>query len=583
MGMEKAVRPTSWFLLYVLVFFYAQHYFAYDYFYAEQFEFFRFSRDYALETISQWGGLASYLSAFLVQFFVIPGVGAAVAAGLFVAVAWEWRCIWKKLASSDALFLFYLLPSLWLLWVGTDFNYYWSCAIGLWIALWLLRLCLSIPSAKWRLLGMAVLFLPGYYALGPWMLLSALGVILAGLCSRHWMFGGLLLWCILGICIFHYACVVAEGRFLWTLDAYYCPKLAFPAASWYMVAVCLLNVALALGLPRGIRMRGTWAWLSPFAQCALLVFICYKGTPQFYSVQNGIAKQLDYYARTGQWQKILDLPGLRADANLMHACYQNLALAELDRLGDDLLHYRQCGSRGLVLPWNRSHASSTLLSDVYYCMGNMALAQEMAFEGMVVSKNGLTPRLLLRLVQTNLIYGYDAVAEKYIRLLEDTWAYASEASHYRQFLHHPERLEADAELGGRKRCMEKTGGVTNDHQVMENLLQIMRSNPSWRPAHQYYGAICLLNKDKEGIAYFLEKYGEAPALHPMPQAFQEAVILVHEKEEEVWSNYGVSPEVATRFKAYRQAVLATRNDRNAVRKLQREFGDTYWFYYMFMR
>ena len=47
-----------------------------------------------------------------------------------------------------------------------------------------------------------------------------------------------------------------------------------------------------------------------------------------------------------------------------------------------------------------------LLSDIYYQMGNVALAQEMAFEGMIASERAVNPRLLLRLIQTNLIYGY---------------------------------------------------------------------------------------------------------------------------------------------------------------------------------
>ena len=100
-----------------------------------------------------------------------------------------------------------------------------------------------------------------------------------------------------------------------------------------------------------------------------------------------------------------------------------------------------------------------LLSDVYYQMGNLALAQEMAFEGMIASERAVNPRLLLRLIQTNLIGGNDAVAEKYISLLEETCMYAEQAGAYRRFLHHPELLRQDAELGPRQACVQHASGL----------------------------------------------------------------------------------------------------------------------------
>lgn len=582
--LSKVIRPIGWMGLYLLVAGYCQYFFAYDYFYAEQFEFFRFSTDYAVESVLQWAGLSSYLAAFLMQFFVVPYVGAAVAALLFMAVAWEMRCVWKKMTGTTGSPLLYLLPSLALLWIETDFNYCWGGSVALWLALLLLHLCLLVPSFGKRLGCMALLFVPGYYAIGPWMLIAATGILFNGLSEHRWLSLLLVLWCLFWAVLYYIAGVVPEMRFLFTPSSYYHPKLALPMVGWYAGAACLLNLLAAWGWGKRVQAWPDWLTAVSFTcQMAFATFLCHWGTSRYHSSQNYIAKALDYHCRAGQWQKILDLPGLRAGSNLMHACYQNLALAELGRLGDDLLDYGQCGSRGIVLPWNRTTGSSMLLSDVFYRMGNVALAQEMAFEGMIVSPKGITPRLLIRLVQTNLIYGYHAVAEKYIRLLEQTWAYAATASRYRQFLYYPERLDADEELGGRKRCMEMASGLTNDHQVLDNLLQIMRSNPSWRPAFLYYGAICLLNKDVNAFRDFIENHKEAPGLHPLPGIFQEAVILVHEHESGHWASYGVTPETIARFKAYRQAVSAARKGQNSVGRLQREFGNTYWYYYMFKR
>lgn len=582
--LKKWVQPVGWILLYLLAWGYCQYYFAYDYFYAEQFEFFRFSGDYAADTLSQWGGLSTYLAAFLLQFFLVPYVGAAVSALLFVGIGWTLRGVWLRMAGTVQWPLLYLLPSLLLLWAGTDFAYRWAGTVGLWLALACLYLCLWPKSFRIRTVCMALLFVPGCYLIGPWMWVAAWGVLLSGLARRRWVVGWLLPWCVLWMWLFYYQEAVPEWRFLLTPDAYYHPKLSFPVIGWYVVAACLLNLLLAAVWGRcRFSLRTGWKWALVAVQGVLLLGLWAGGTSRFYFPKNRVVKQLDYHARLGQWQQMLEVPGLRAGANFLHACYQNYALAALGRLGDDVLDYPQCGTRGLVLAWDRSNASSMLLSDIHYLMGDIALSQEMAFEGMIASVNGMTPRLLLRLVQTNLIYGYDAVAEKYIRLLEQTWGYASQATHYRQFLYHPERLAEDAELGARKRCIGQTSGLTNDNQTMDNLLQVMHSNPSWRPAFLYYGTICLLNKDVKLFRSFIEGLQDAPGLQPLPDKFQEAVILLHEHDEEAWRQYKVTPEVAARFKAYRQAVYAFRKGQLSMVSLREHFGHTYWFYYMFNR
>ena len=58
----------------------------------------------------------------------------------------------------------------------------------------------------------------------------------------------------------------------------------------------------------------------------------------------------------------------------------NMALARKGILADEAFKYTQHGPRGLMVAWNKSTTISALLSDVYFTMGNVAAAQEMAFE-----------------------------------------------------------------------------------------------------------------------------------------------------------------------------------------------------------
>ena len=92
----------------------------------------------------------------------------------------------------------------------------------------------------------------------------------------------------------------------------------------------------------------------------------------------------------------------------------NLALACQGELGDKLFHYPQQGKGGLLPEWNSTVPGAIVLSDICYQMGDLSSAQKFAFEGYVSSVDG-TRVFLQRLVQTNILTGAYAVAEKYIR------------------------------------------------------------------------------------------------------------------------------------------------------------------------
>lgn len=117
-------------------------------------------------------------------------------------------------------------------------------------------------------------------------------------------------------------------------------------------------------------------------------------------------------------------------------------------LGDKLFHYPQQGKGGLLPEWNSTVPGAIVLSDICYQMGDLSSAQKFAFEGYVSSVDG-NPRLLQRLVQTNILTGAYAVAEKYIRILEQTLFYKEWAAEWRKYLYRDDLVEEEPSLGGK--------------------------------------------------------------------------------------------------------------------------------------
>ena len=235
--LNRAGQTAGWLLVFILMTGYCQHYFAYNYFYAEQFYLFRFDSDYAWQTLSQPGGVVTYLAAFLTQFFFYTYAGAVLSALLFTMIAWQMSRYWKRIAPNILAPLFYFLPSVALLWIQTDFNYHWEGTLALWISLLMLDVCLAVRKNlfRWVITGAWAIF--GYYFVGPYGLLTVAGVVMADLFTRQtsqkWWALCLLLFAGIVPLTLYYKDVVLEWRFLLTSDAYYHSRLNPPAMLAY--------------------------------------------------------------------------------------------------------------------------------------------------------------------------------------------------------------------------------------------------------------------------------------------------------------------------------------------------------------
>ena len=114
----------------------------------------------------------------------------------------------------------------------------------------------------------------------------------------------------------------------------------------------------------------------------------------------------------------------------------------------------------------------------------------------------------------------------------------------------------------------------------DDLIDIMRSNTSFRPAFEYYIAFCLLSGDLATLSLMLDEFVGAPALSPMPRPCQEAVLMMHEANPEQARAYGVDDTVMEQFQQFRALARQRRSNPSAAQQLRFNFGNTYWYYYL---
>lgn len=574
--MGKWIRYGLYVSASLLLFVLFQQQCAYDFFYAEQLRTFLFSEAYARELLAQPGGVLEYLASFLVQFYVYDYVGPLATSLLFFLIVWlcdKWleKCGLSSLAPLGSV----LLGGLYII-LELDMEFKTEGTLAIVTCLAILNLYVRMNSFKLRL-GLLVLGTPLFYwVMGPAVLALVACVCLWETSNRIWGIWGLMLWGFLPMALWWYMGDCGEARIVFLPDAYYNVHLT-PQMKLYYPWYLLLMMAAIACVWRLFRLSWSFKKWTPLmdgiqivvaAGCFFYLFGLAHGAYQYQM------KRLDCYRVRGEWDKILS-EKLISSKNDLHACYQNLALAQKGVLADSLFHYPQCPPNGLVVNWSGSRQHSDLLSDVFWLQGNVALSQKMAFDAMYFSRCFMHPRLMLRLIETNLVLGEYTVAEKYIRLCEQSHYYAAQATEYRKYLPGAGQQPLEGALQEKRECLPQA-----EEAILSNFYNDMKyvllSGSNHQPAVQYLGCKLLLDNNLDGFKYFVENVCDIQQLKPMPKHFQEALLLIYDEEQ--CKAYGVEEPVIARYKDFKKRIEGSKTRENAAAIFRAGFNKTFWLH-----
>lgn len=574
-----------WLIVFGALFAFLQMCFEYHFYYIEQSQLFLFSEVYIRNKLLLPGGFSMLVAEFLVQFFIRPYVGALVTAALLTGVGVCTAGIVKRIAPVSGLFILYVLPMLALLFMHFDFNYRVQGTVCYLMMMALLCGYMRIRNDLFRLVAGCVLVPVLFWLAG------SIAVLFAGMVclfeglrkTPKWYISliGVAEVLLLGVGTVYFS-LMGEYRWVFGPDLYYHYTL-HPKEIIYYSWICLPLVFLVAFFIRNKNSLSGKKWragISCIAQLAMIAAVLWWGMPKYSDAKTLKLKKLDYFARTEQWDKTIEECKGKL-TNFLYMCHLNMALANKGELSDKMFNFDQRGPQGLLVQWNKSENISCMLSDIYFTMGATASSQEMAFEGYVSAMEDGNPRMLKRLVQTNLIYGTYPVAEKYISILEKTYAYRDWAQSQRKYLYNDEVVESDPILGTRRRMLPDRNSLAMIKGLAGDLALFLEKGPANSAALQYLGAMYLLAKDLEGFKALVEKYYGTEFLPVLPVHFQEAVIVMSEKEPDYWKRFNVSETIVARFTDYKKQVLANRNNSAIAGLLNRSYGNTYWFYFMF--
>lgn len=248
--------------------------------------------------------------------------------------------------------------------------------------------------------------------------------------------------------------------------------------------------------------------------------------------------------------------------------YYWLIKAEQGQLPDALLRWQWPG-KSLGTFYEIASATPTLttysLNDLYWLVGDMTHTERAAMLANVFSPQNRNVKMTKRLAEVSLVTGARPAAEKYLRLLQQTWVYGDWATRLLQGDKAALQPYADKARLTNQRDTIQVG--QNMHTV---LMQLTDSQPDNVAALDYMLCSVLVLKDLQSFKRDYDRYC-LDTHRPRPKRlYQEALCIclaATNAPQEEWQRYIQDPSVLSRFAAYNQQRGST------------AFSDTYWYYY----
>lgn len=392
----------------------------------EQNQLFLFTWDFFVERISVAGGLADYIAEFITQFGHIPFLGEALLAILFVVFQ---QAVAASIGNKDWYVLSFIAPLMMLIHMS-DIYVMLSYLVALIPAVILCSLYRRHPGIIWACL----VTISGFWLIGPAVFVFTLYVAIRERDRKS------LILILLTILTVVFSGLTYLEQYPWKTIIfgvnYYRQPLVVPPMQISIAAAALLVPVLSDILP------------TPKAVVNLLIGFLIAGTGVVgcvVSYEKDIVEHIAYdqMVRNEDWQGILKRAE-RYQPNSELGCVSvNLALFMSGR-GDELLGFKQFGTRGLILPNVRDFISNSSSSEVFWRLGMINESLRYAFDTQEsLINNRKSGRWMSRIAQCQILNGRYDVAEKYLDILSHSIFYRKWAEQQRKFLRNEDAVASD--------------------------------------------------------------------------------------------------------------------------------------------
>ena len=502
----------------------------------EQYQMFLFDTGYFLERIVLPGGLADYISEFLVQFYYMPVLGGAIIALLLMGIqAAVWGLMKQYGARHDFPgYLLSFLPSIALWCAMGDQNVLLSFVVALFGALvigWIHnRFHNRLVKVVFELVSTALV----YWLLGPVVFLYAalmIGDTLKNAKQKGIFFPGIGYSAVILILTIAWILLTTQTlqyplyRIFAGLNYYRYPgtisPLPFVVMVWAVVIPFLGMIPCRQKSLQKLQQSKVVIVLS----YVLVIVASWFGIKASFDEMTYELIDYDFLVRTEQWDKIIEKAEKKPATTPLSVSCVNLALSQKGMLADRLFEFYQNGGEGLFPTFTRDMTSPVSTAEIFFRLGMVNDAERYMFEAQEAIPNyRKSARLTRRIIECEIINGNYKVAAKLLRRLQKTLFYSNWANQTMALLGNEKAINRHPIYGKLRKYREKKQDFLFSDQEMDQMLGLLFLNDNHnKMAYEYLMCYELLQRDMEK---FMQYYplGRFVGYDHIPRSFQEILI-----------------------------------------------------------
>lgn len=502
----------------------------------EQYQMFLFDTGYFLERIVLPGGLADYISEFLVQFYYMPVLGGAIIALLLMGIqAAVWGLMKQYGARHDfPSYLLSFLPSIALWCAMGDQNILLSFVVALFGALlmgWIHnRFHNRLVKVVFELVSTALV----YWFLGPVVFLYAalmIGDTLKNAKQKGNVFSGIGYSAVILILTVAWILLTTQTlqyplyRIFAGLNYYRYPGTISPLPFVVMVWAVVIPFLGMIPCHRKFLQKLQQSKVVIVLSYVLVIVASWFGIKTSFDEMTYELIDYDFLVRTEQWDKIIEKAEKKPATTPLGVSCVNLALSQKGMLADRLFEFYQNGGEGLFPTFTRDMISPVSTAEIFFRLGMVNDAERYMFEAQEAIPNyRKSARLTRRIIECDIINGNYKVAAKLLRRLQKTLFYSNWANQTMALLGNEKAINRHPIYGKLRKYREKKQDFLFSDREMDQMLGLLFLNDNHnKMAYEYLMCYELLQRDMEK---FMQYYplGRFVGYDHIPRTFQEILI-----------------------------------------------------------
>lgn len=502
----------------------------------EQYQMFLFDTGYFLERIVLPGGLADYISEFLVQFYYMPVLGGAIIALLLMGIqAAVWGLMKQYGARHDfPSYLLSFLPSIALWCAMGDQNILLSFVVALFGALlmgWIHnRFHNRLVKVVFELVSTALV----YWFLGPVVFLYAalmIGDTLKNAKQKGNVFSGIGYSAVILILTVAWILLTTQTlqyplyRIFAGLNYYRYPGTISPLPFVVMVWAVVIPFLGMIPCHRKFLQKLQQSKVVIVLSYVLVIVASWFGIKTSFDEMTYELIDYDFLVRTEQWDKIIEKAEKKPATTPLSVSCVNLALSQKGMLADRLFEFYQNGGEGLFPTFTRDMISPVSTAEIFFRLGMVNDAERYMFEAQEAIPNyRKSARLTRRIIECDIINGNYKVAAKLLRRLQKTLFYSNWANQTMALLGNEKAINRHPIYGKLRKYREKKQDFLFSDREMDQMLGLLFLNDNHnKMAYEYLMCYELLQRDMEK---FMQYYplGRFVGYDHIPRTFQEILI-----------------------------------------------------------